>query len=217
MLNAFGEQNWWPADSSFEVIIGAILTQQTTWKNVKKAITNLKNAGLLEPSLLYSIDLKSLEQLIKPSGFYRIKAQRLKNFLDYFIKEYEGKVEEMAQNATLKIRNELLNINGIGKETADSILLYALNKEIFVIDEYTKRIFYRLGVIDTHDYEKLREIFEDSLREKVPTNTVNNFKEMHALIVELGKNYCKKIPMCNSCPLFSSCQRRGVTNEYSWN
>lgn len=217
MLDAFGKQNWWPADSSFEVIIGAILTQQTSWKNVEKAISSLKKEGDLNPEFLNNIELGRLEQLIKPSGFYKIKAQRLKNFLDYFLKEYNGKIEKMTEDNTIKIRKELLNINGIGKETADSILLYALNKEIFVIDAYTKRIFFRLGIVDTNDYEKLRELFENSLKEKDHLNTINKFKEMHALIVELGKNYCKKDPICNNCPLFSSCKRKGVKNEYSWN
>ncbi len=126
MLDAFGKQNWWPADSSFEVIIGAILTQQTSWKNVEKAIYSLKKEGGLNPEFLNNVELGRLEQLIKPSGFYKIKAQRLKNFLDYFLKEYNGKIKKMTEDNTIKIRKELLNINGIGKETADSILLYAL-------------------------------------------------------------------------------------------
>jgi len=189
MLDAFGKQNWWPADSSFEVIIGAILTQQTSWKNVEKAISSLKKEGGLNPEFLNYIELGRLEQLIKPSGFYKIKAQRLKNFLDYFLKEYNGKTEKMTEDNTIKIRKELLNINGIGKETADSTLLYALNKEIFVIDAYTKRIFFRLGIVDTNDYEKLRELFENSLKEKDHLNTINKFisKVGKFILVRIGK------------------------------
>ena len=217
MLDAFGKQNWWPADSPFEVIIGAILTQQTSWKNVEKAISNLKNEKGLNPEFINNLKSHKLEELIKPSGFYRIKAKRLKNFLEYFLKKYNGEVEQMTKKDMIKMRSELLGINGIGKETADSILLYALNKEIFVVDNYTKRIFSRLDIIETHDYEKVREIFEKSLKEKDENSTIYNFQEMHALTVKLGKNYCRKNPICIKCPLVSICKKRGVKNEYSWN
>jgi endonuclease-3 related protein len=217
MLNAFGKQNWWPADSPFEVIIGAILTQQTSWKNAEKAISNLKNKNELNPESINNLDSQELESLIKPSGFYRIKAKRLKNFIEYFIKTYNGKVKTMSEVDSINLRKEFLNIKGIGKETADSILLYALNKDIFVVDNYTKRIFYRLGVIETNDYEKIREIFEKGLKEKNKNNTIYNFKEMHALTVELGKTHCKKNPICIKCPLVSMCKKKGVKNEYGWN
>jgi len=163
------------------------------------------------------MDIKKLEKFIQPSGFYKQKAERLKKFCKYLDKNYDSNLNSFFNRDTNVIRNELLSLNGIGNETADSILLYAGEKLKFVIDAYTKRIFFRLGIVDTNDYEKLRELFENSLKEKDHLNTINKFKEMHALIVELGKNYCKKDPICNNCPLFSSCKRKGVKNEYSWN
>jgi endonuclease-3 related protein len=216
MLEAFGEQHWWPADSQLEVIIGAILTQQTSWKNVEKTITNLKKLGGINKEFFKNIDTQKLEEIIKPSGFYRIKAKRLKNFFSD-LEKYNLDLKQISEIDKMTLRKELLKINGIGKETADSIILYALNKDIFVIDAYTKRFFSRFGAQNEKDYENLREIFEESLKTASINNTIHAFKEMHALIVELGKNFCKKEPLCIKCPLVSICDRRGVENECSWN
>jgi endonuclease-3 related protein len=211
----FGRQNWWPAETPFEVIVGAILTQQTTWKNVEKVISRLKGLGFLNPLALYNLNIDELAQLIKESGFYRLKAKRLKNFLEYF-KQYDFDLEQLKKKSLQELREELLNIDGIGKETADSILLYALDKPIFVVDNYTKRFGYRFGILKKDlEYDDIRNIFEETLKGKTTNETIDNFKEMHALIVELGKNFCKKKPDCSSCPLKNDCERKGLENEYS--
>jgi endonuclease-3 related protein len=211
----FGRQNWWPAETPFEVIVGAILTQQTTWKNVEKVISRLKGLGVLNPLALYNLSVDELAQLIKESGFYRLKAKRLKNFLEY-LKQYNFDLEQLKKKSLQELREELLNIDGIGKETADSILLYALDKPIFVVDNYTKRFGYRFGILKKDlEYDDIRNIFEETLKGKAINETIDNFKEMHALIVELGKNFCKKKPDCSSCSLINDCERKGLENEYS--
>lgn len=215
LYNYFGSQNWWPAETPFEVIVGAILTQQTTWKNVEKAISKLKARELLEPFKLYSLDFDELSLLIKESGFYRLKAKRLMNFLEYF-KNHEFNLEQLSKKKIADLRRELLMIKGIGNETADSVILYALNKPIFVVDNYTKRIGYRLGIIEKNlSYDEIRLVFEEALKGKSEEITVQNFKEMHALLVELGKNFCRKKPRCSTCPLMEQCGRKGVQNEPS--
>lgn len=198
LYNTFGPQHWWPGDSPFEVAVGAILTQNTNWSNVKKAIENLKKYKLLEPYKIYRIDHKKLSELIKSSGYYTIKAKRLKSFIDFLIKEYNGKIESMNNEDTLLLRKKLLSINGIGKETADSILLYAINKPIFVIDTYTKRILSRHGISkDKDSYDYYQNLFHKSLKKDVKL-----FNEYHALIVKVGKTFCKsKRPLCDQCPL----------------
>jgi endonuclease-3 related protein len=198
LYNTFGPQHWWPGDSPFEVAVGAILTQNTNWSNVKKAIENLKKYKLLEPYKIYKIDHKKLSELIKSSGYYTIKAKRLKSFIDFLIKEYNGKIESMNNEDTLLLRKKLLSINGIGKETADSILLYAINKPIFVIDTYTKRILSRHGISkDKDSYDYYQNLFHKSLKKDVKL-----FNEYHALIVKVGKTFCKsKRPLCDQCPL----------------
>lgn len=212
LRNESGAQNWWPGETPFEVMVGAILAQQTSWKNVEKAINNLKKEGALSPSSLNKIPLERIKQLIKPAGFYNIKTERLKALTEYFIKQYNGSISQMQKNTVAKLRKELLSIKGIGKETADSILLYALDKKIFVVDAYTIRILHRTGILNSADYDKLRKIFEINLK-KCKINgysTIDVFKEMHALIVELGKRYCKKIPICTECPLNKICKKKGV-------
>lgn len=194
----FGPRRWWPGDSAFEIIVGAILTQNTNWKNVEKAIENLKRENLLSPKKLLELHPGTLASLIKPAGFFRLKTKRLRNFLKYFVEEYDGSAEAMAERPLSSLREELLSINGIGQETADSILLYALNKPIFVIDAYTKRILLRHDLcLDEAIYNDLQELFTDSLPEDVKL-----FNEYHALIVEVGKTYCRpKNPRCDDCPL----------------
>jgi len=194
----FGPQNWWPADSPFEVMLGAILTQNTNWHNVERAIHNLKKEKLLSVSKLAKVSQGKLACLIKPTGYYNIKAKRLNSFLKFFLKNYQGSIKKISSEHTPQLRRKLLSVNGIGQETADSILLYALNKPVFVIDAYTKRIFYRHHFIDGNaEYENIQALFMQHLKK-------NNklFNEYHALLVRLGKEFClKNNPRCSICPL----------------
>ena len=196
--NYFGPLKWWPGSTPFEIMIGAILTQNTSWKNVEKAISNLQRNKLLQPSDLYMIDEKKLACLIKPSGYFNLKAKRLKNFLKYFLENYQGSSKKMFSGNSNKLRNDLLMINGIGQETADSILLYAGNKPFFVVDAYTKRIFSRHHLCAKNDsYSQVQDYFTKNLPRKVEL-----YNEFHAQIVMLGKNICtKKNPKCSICPI----------------
>ncbi len=197
LYDAFGPRHWWPGDSPFEVIVGAILTQNTTWKNVEKAINNLKRANLLEPKALYRLPYEILVELIRPVGFFNIKAKRLKAFLNFLFEEFQGNLEEMFSLEMEGLRKKLLSIPGIGPETADSILLYAGGKPSFVVDAYTRRILSRHGLIhEEASYEDIRELFMDHL-----PSDVGLFNEYHALLVELGKRFCKTKPHCKGCPL----------------
>ncbi len=200
LLDSFGPQHWWPGDSPFEVIIGAILTQNTNWRNVEKAINNLKKEKLLNPRLLYRLPSRKLARLIRPSGYYNIKAKRLKYFLDFFFQEFNGKLDEMFSLSPLALRNKLLEVNGIGPETCDSILLYAGNKPVFVVDAYTKRVLSRHGLIkEEAAYADIQELFTDNL-----IHSAKFYNEYHALLVRLGKEIClKNKPRCNICPLKS--------------
>ena len=200
LLSHFGPQHWWPAKTPFEVVVGAILTQQVAWKNVEKAIENLKNANVLDLCKISNLSLEKLEVYVKPTGFYRQKARRLKDICSYISKEYNGSLKVVFNKETGSLRTELLSLNGIGPETADSIILYAAEKPSFVIDAYTKRICKRLQLTHELDYEPLKKFFENSL----PKN-VEIYNEFHALIVELGKNYCKTKPLCKDCPLSEKC------------
>ncbi len=213
LLQHFGEQDWWPAETPFEVIVGAVLTQNTSWKNVEKSIKTLKEHNLLSPDALYSKKTEEVADFIKASGFYNLKAKRLKNFLEFF-KGYDFDLERLKKEP--HIREKLLNIKGIGKETADSILLYALGQPFFVVDAYTKRIFFRLGVLKSEktDYDDVQQIFHRHLPKDVYI-----YNEFHALIVETAKNYCRKTPLCKACPLLSICvygreTQGNVENDY---
>ena len=197
LFERFGPQDWWPGDTPFEVIVGAILTQNTNWTNVEKAITNLKNAKLLSPDKLHSIDIKKLAELIRPAGYFNIKAKRLKNFLDWFFEEYCGELKNFENVPTAELREQLLSVKGIGPETADSILLYALNRLVFVVDAYTARICSRHHLIDEGaDYHQIQEMFESNL-----SSDIQLFNEYHALVVHLGKDFCRPTPKCEECPL----------------
>lgn len=198
LYNYFGPQYWWPGETPFEIALGAILTQHTNWSNVKKAIYNLKKHNLLNPFELNKLSETTLSDLIKPSGYYRIKAKRLKSFISFLINEYNGEISKMKNEDTLVLRKKLLSVYGIGKETADSILLYAIEKPIFVIDSYTKRILMRHNVlIGNNTYDDYQILFHKSLKEDIKL-----FNEYHALLVKVGKNYCKtNKPLCNKCPL----------------
>lgn len=197
-LSCFGSQHWWPADSPFEVIVGAILTQNTNWLNVEKAINNLKVNRLLYPKSLYNLTDRRLAKLIRPAGYYNIKAKRLKNFLRFFIGRYQGSIKKISRVRFDCLRKDLLRINGIGPETADSILLYALNKPVFVVDAYTKRILLRHKLIkEDAGYEEIQNLFRHSLKRDVEL-----FNEYHALLVRIGKEFCfKNKPKCLRCPL----------------
>lgn len=190
LLNEFGHQDWWPADTPFEVVIGTVLTQQTRWTNVEQAIANLKEHGLLEPETLAQAGIELIEELVHCCGFYRQKASRLNNIAKYFA---DKGIENVFSVPTDELRDEMLSLNGVGNETADSIVLYAANKPKFVIDAYTSRIMNCLGI--NGNYIRLQELFEQEL----PTN-VDLYKEYHALIVEFAKTYCGK-KRCGECLL----------------
>lgn len=192
LLNEFGHQNWWPADSPFEVVIGAVLTQQTRWGNVEQAISNLREHGLLESETLAQAEIELIEELVHCCGFYRQKASRLNSIAKYFV---DIGIENVFSVPTDELRDEMLSLNGVGNETADSIVLYAANKPKFVIDAYTTRIMNCLGV--NGRYLKLQELFEQEL----PTD-VDLYKEYHALIIEFAKTYCGK-KRCKECLLMS--------------
>ncbi|MBN2020889.1 MAG: endonuclease III domain-containing protein [Sedimentisphaerales bacterium] len=192
-----GPQKWWPGDTPFEVIVGAVLTQNTNWTNVEKAIANLKKAKVLSPEKLHTIKVDKLARLIRPAGYYNIKAGRLKNLIDWLFENYAGKLTALKTVATDFLRGELLSVNGVGPETADSILLYALERPVFVVDAYTARICSRHHLIDDGaDYHQIQELFESNL----PAD-VQLFNEYHALLVHLGKDFCKPKPKCQTCPL----------------
>ena len=194
LYNFFGPRKWWPGDTPFEVMVGAVLTQNTSWSNVEKAIENIKKKKALSLSRLDSLPKKSLKKLIRPAGYYNVKAGRLKN-LFAFLKKNSKTLEK---KGTFSLRKMLLSVNGIGKETADSILLYAMNRPIFVVDAYTRRIFSRHGIVrDDLEYDEIQGLFMNNLPRKRKV-----FNEYHALIVELGKNFCRtKKPLCRICPL----------------
>jgi endonuclease-3 related protein len=200
LYDRYGPQQWWPGDSRFEIIVGAILTQNTNWLNVEKAIANLKTADCLDPAKLAEIETGRLAELIRPAGYYNIKAKRLKNFMDWlFADRFAGDLDVVAQMSADVLRGELLGVTGIGPETADSILLYAFEKPVFVVDAYTCRVMGRHGFLEPEaGYEQIREFFESSL----PTD-VKLFNEYHALLVRTGKEYCRPKPKCAGCPLES--------------
>lgn len=193
----YGPQGWWPGDTRFEIIVGAILAQNTAWTNVEKAIKNLRKSRTLSIRAMNDIDGSSLAELIKPSGYYNIKAGRLKGFMRFLFSRYGGSLAKVSRKPTVELRKELLGLNGIGPETCDSILLYAFRRPVFVVDAYTRRILERHGCVKGDaSYEKIQGIFMKSLpgSEKI-------FNEFHALIVRLGKDFCRKTPSCGSCPL----------------
>lgn len=197
LYDAFGPQHWWPSDTPFEIIIGAILTQNTSWANVEKAIKNLKTSDNLSPEGLYNIESAQLAELIRPAGYYNIKTKRLKNFINWFFERFNGDIKNLDNINTEQLRMDLLAIKGVGRETADSILLYALNRPVFVVDAYTARIALRHKLIEPDaDYEQLRELFESNL----PGDT-QLFNEYHALLLRTSKDFCKPKARCSGCPL----------------
>ena len=201
LLAAYGKRGWWPAKTPFEVIAGAILTQQTAWKNVEKAIQKLEKNGLNDgnPAKIAAAPLKTIQECVKCTGFYRQKATRLKKTAAYFTKKYPA-LEKFLKKPVEEARGELLSLEGIGPETADSILLYAAGKPVFVIDAYTVRIAGRALGKGFKNYAAAREFFEKNVPKKVGI-----YKEFHALLVELGKRNCKTTPVCAGCPLETNC------------
>ncbi len=203
LRDRFGPQDWWPGETTLEIMVGAVLTQNTNWRNVEKAIRNLKEHGLLSLDGLNTIAPDALAKEIRPAGYFNIKSRRLKNLIRFLFDRYEGSLELLSGEKTEILREGLLTVNGIGRETADSILLYSLERPIFVVDAYTHRILLRHGMADEQmEYHELQELFMDNLPEDADL-----FNEFHALIVRAGKEYCKRKPRCSDCPL--GCWEKG--------
>ena len=197
LLSAFGQRHWWPGDSPLEIMVGAVLTQNTSWRNVEKAIDTMKGKGLLEIDALHLIEEDRLADVIRPAGFYRVKSKRLKALITDVHDRYGSSIEHMQQAPTRQLRDQLLSVKGVGPETADSILLYALNRPVFVVDAYTKRFLKNHGLYDGDgDYHDVQKFFMDNL----PRDTYI-FNEFHALLVCLCQRHCKKRPDCPACPL----------------
>lgn len=197
LLREFGPQHWWPAETPFEVIVGAILTQNTAWKNVKQSIDILRQNGLLSLEGIHGLPVEELAPLIRSSGYYNQKARKLKDFCKHIEDHWQKDLTRFLSQDMEALRSELLGLRGIGPETADCIVLYAAYHPSFVVDTYTYRIFSRHGwVYENSDYETLRSYFMDSLEPDVPF-----FREFHGLLVRTGHLYCRKKPLCTSCPL----------------
>jgi endonuclease-3 related protein len=197
LFAAFGPQHWWPGETALEVAVGAVLTQNTNWRNVEKAIGNLKKKGLLDAERLHLMPVRQLAELIKPAGYFNIKAKRLKNFVEFLTVQYGGSMRKMGGGDEATIRGKLLSVNGIGPETADSIILYALDRPVFVIDAYTKRVLSRHNIMrQDSSYDNFQQLFHSSL--EMDTVTYNEF---HALFVRLAKENCRTKPLCGGCPL----------------
>jgi len=197
LLRRYGPQHWWPAETPFEVMVGAILTQNAAWKNVEKAIATLRTYGLLDPHKIHELDQDTLALAIKPAGYFNVKAKRLKSFVDWFVTKHGADVDALKALPPHRLREELLEVKGIGPETADSILLYALDVPTFVVDAYTHRVLTRHELIgEEATYDDMKEYVEKRLpRERALYN------EFHALIVAVGKQYCRKKAKCEDCPL----------------
>lgn len=207
LLAAFGPQDWWPGDSPFEIIVGAVLVQNTSWKNVERAIANLRDAGLMSPRALYALPFDELAELIRPAGYFQVKAKRLRHLLRFILDEYDGSLDTMFKASLPTLREQLLSIHGIGPETADAILLYAGGLPTFVVDTYTHRVLARHGWIDYDArYDEIKDHFESSLPPDAPL-----YNEYHALLVRVGKEYCRRTaPKCESCPLLELLPSSGL-------
>lgn len=199
----YGPQHWWPGDSAFEVMVGAILTQSAAWQNVEKGIANLKAAGALSPEALRRMPIEEIAGLIHPCGYYNAKARKLKALVEWLNESCGDDIASLSRARTGALRRQLLAVHGVGPETADSILLYAIGKPVFVIDAYTRRILARLGMSPGKDiYDDFQLLFMRNLRHEARL-----FNEYHALLVRLGKTICRKVPLCDRCPLFDICLR----------
>jgi endonuclease-3 related protein len=206
LFNSLGPQGWWPGDSPFEIMVGAVLVQNTAWKNVESAIANLKQAKMLVPRKIYTLPIDELAELIRPAGYFRVKAKRLHNLVKFFVERYRGSIAAMRKASTQELRAQLLAVNGIGPETADSILLYAIGKPVMVVDAYTHRVFARHGWVPHGTaYHPLQEQLAGQLPQD---STIYN--EFHALLVHVGHHYCGKVPRCEGCPLREMLPASGV-------
>jgi len=204
MFAAFGPQHWWPGDTALEIAVGAILTQNTNWRNVERAIVNLKRERALSARGIHEMHSAELAQLIRPAGYFNVKAGRLKAFMKFLVQNHRGSIKSMSKMQSPELRTTLLNVHGIGPETADSIILYALEKPVFVIDAYTKRILSRHGVLDgSHSYETFQNLFHSAWPPLNRGKDITSFfNEYHALLVKLGKDYCRpRSPKCTECPI----------------
>ncbi len=202
LLNSFGPQNWWPAETTDEIIIGAILTQNVSWKNVETAIEKLKQYNLCTIEQIHHANIEEITPLIRSTLYYNQKAKKLKSFAEFLFTRYNGDPERMFRTEIAGLRTQLLQIKGIGEETADSILLYAGGKPVFVIDAYTKRIYSRLGITKPDwNYLQYQQFFMANLPQDVSL-----FNDYHAQIVHLGKHFCKRKPLCDECPLNNFCE-----------
>jgi len=201
LFKAWGPQYWWPAETRIEMMIGAILTQNTAWTNVEKALTNLKNAGVLTISALHAAPLDQLAAWIRPAGYFNVKAKRIKHFIAWLVDHHGGDIDRVFRGETKTVRAELLAIHGIGKETADSMLLYAGHHPVFVVDAYTRRFLVRHHWIDPKaSYDEIAALFEQHLNANTGEK-VSLYNEFHALIVALAKRHCRTRPDCAKCPL----------------
>jgi endonuclease III related protein len=226
LLARYGPQNWWPAHSRFEVIVGAYLTQNTNWSNVEKALLNLRRARRLTVNAMRTMPIDELETLVRPSGYFRQKARNLKMFITFLDHQYSGSLSRMFAQPTEKLRAELLELNGVGPETADSILLYAGNHPVFVVDAYTRRVLLRHGIIgEKTGYEEIRSMIEQAISSSAAESLIvknaisdprhpvsrmsssarselaQHYNELHALLVRVGNHYCRTKPFCEGCPL----------------
>jgi endonuclease-3 related protein len=215
MLARFGHQRWWPGETPFEICVGAILTQNTNWPNVERAIANLKTAGVLTPEALYALPEARLAGLIRPAGYFNVKARRLRCFLHVLVEKFDGQLEKLFTGKTAAVRERLLSVNGIGPETADCLLLYVGGHASFVIDAYTKRIFERHGWMGSEggaipsggqkgniEYSSLQSLCESALTEKSGPARLDYWQDYHAQIVMVGKQFCRpREPLCEGCPL----------------
>lgn len=199
LLAHHGPQGWWPAETPFEVMVGAVLVQNTAWKNVERAIANLREAGALSAGKLLALPEAELAQLIRPAGYFNVKAKRLRHLVKWY--RERGGMDRLKYRSTASLREALLAVHGVGRETADDILLYAFHRPVFVVDAYTRRLYERLGVMDGNEgYESLRGLTEEALSGSVP-----DMNEWHALIVAHGKDICRPRPLCGQCPLRDRC------------
>jgi endonuclease III related protein len=206
LLAHYGPQHWWPAEGPFEVIVGAILTQSAAWSNVEKAIASLKAAGVLSPQEIRKIDTRELAALIYSCGYYNVKAAKLKEFCSWFADNYQDDPAALSECDPASLRAQLLSVRGIGEETADSILLYAANHPVFVIDAYTRRIISRLGLLaQGQEYSDFQGFFMSNLNGEAYL-----YNEYHALLVALAKDCCRKVPRCTECCLRELCQLSSV-------
>jgi endonuclease III related protein len=205
----FGHAGWWPGESAFEVCVGAVLVQNTAWTNVEKALAVLRTRALLSFESLRAMPVDTLAPLIRSSGYFNVKARRLAALLELLDREYAGRVERMREEDPLALRAKLLAVAGIGRETADSIVLYAAGLPVFVVDAYTRRIFTRLGLLrGDEDYDEIRARFERALPRDAAL-----YNDYHAQIVRLGKDVCRPVPRCEICPLRRLCPRRGIARR----